>query len=454
MKLQIMSDAHMQVDCGFGREYGKFDFPVVAPNLVLLGGMGRICDTELQDFIVLQLTRFERVFYVMGMDEFYQYTVPIGRQQIQEFAENLIKNPPTKLSSGEPVNKLGAFHYLHRTRVDVEDVTILGCTLWRGWNKNSREARGTSGGYRPIKDFFAEEETVERDLDLAWLQSQLEACAIGEAAVAVTHVEHPSVDPAAIYMDEGDIYNDIEMSPPTKTVDLSGAQLSENAPTVNQPPPEPVESTSITTPSLSKRQGPPRRVVILTAHPPTFKGTTHPKMGSPLGDETKEAAVILEGRQCWVLDNGYDNGVVVSSHLHGSDDPRPRTGDSILAEAEQSGTEMSETPSCGHDNGITGDPYRPPGVALWTFGYSEWSCDTVYEAPVTMPPASDPKGKEPEAAEQPPNERKRCPQCNRAPAPIRMVSNQRGQQWQRKRVPYVDVPPTWRAFDDAFVVDV
>lgn len=74
MKLQIMSDSHMQVDCGFGREYGKFDFPVAAPNLVLLGGMGRICDQELRDFIVAQLARFERVFYVMGEDEFYGST--------------------------------------------------------------------------------------------------------------------------------------------------------------------------------------------------------------------------------------------------------------------------------------------------------------------------------------------------------------------------------------------
>ncbi|KAG8691073.1 hypothetical protein FRC11_006978, partial [Ceratobasidium sp. 423] len=126
MKLQIVSDAHMQVDYGFGREYGKFDFPVAAPNLVLLGGMGRICDVELQDFIVLQLTRFERVFYVMGMDEFHQSTVTIGRQQMQEFAESLVKSPPTKLSSGETVEKLGTFHYLHRARIDVEDVTILG----------------------------------------------------------------------------------------------------------------------------------------------------------------------------------------------------------------------------------------------------------------------------------------------------------------------------------------
>ncbi|CAE6449052.1 unnamed protein product [Rhizoctonia solani] len=345
MKLQIMSDAHMQVDCGFGREYGKLDFPAqtVAPNLVLLGGMGRICDTELQDFIVLQLTRFERVFYVMGMDEFYQSTIPIGRQCMQEFADNLIKSPPTKLSSGESVNKLGTFHYLHRTRVDVEDVTILGCTLWRGLGKDSIHARGRSGGYRPIGDFFAEEETVERDLDLAWLQSQLEACANGEAAVVVArenepvapNPEQPPVDLAATSIDEGDIYNDVEMSPPAKPVDLPGDQSSENALPANQPSLEPLGPISATTPPPSKRQGPPRRVIIFTAHPPTSEGTRAPHFGPTRDDPTKEleAVAVLQDRQCWVPD-GYDNGVVVSSRLHGSDDPRPQAGDNMLAEAE------------------------------------------------------------------------------------------------------------------------
>ncbi|CAE6413690.1 unnamed protein product [Rhizoctonia solani] len=463
MKLQIMSDAHMQVDCGFGREYGRLDFPVAAPNLVLLGGMGRICDTELQDFIVLQLTRFERIFYVMGIDEFHQSTVPIGRQRMQEFADNLNKSPPIKLSSGETVNKLGIFHYLHRTRIDVEDVTILGCTLWRGLGENSSEARGRTGGYRPIGDLFAEEETVERDLDLAWLQSQLEACANGEAAVVVAceseaaalDPEQPPVDLAAISIDEGDIYNDVEISPPTKPVDLPGDQSSENAPPANQLPLEPLGPTSTTTPSLSKRQGPPRRVIIFTAHPPTSAGTRVPNFGRTRDDPTKEAAVVLQDRQCWALDNGYDNGVVVSSRLHESDDPRPQAGDSMLAEAGQViDTETSETLPCGHDNGFTGDPYRPPGVALWAFGYTEWSCDSGYEPRLTMPLASDPKGKKPETAEQSTTKRNQCPQCNRVAAPIRFVSNQRGQQWERKLVPYVDVPATWRAFDEAFVVDV
>ncbi|KAJ1309641.1 hypothetical protein OPQ81_006408 [Rhizoctonia solani] len=465
MKLQIMSNAHMQVDCGFGREYGKFDFPAVAPNLVLLGSMGRICDVELQDFIILQLTRFERVFYVMGMDEFYQSSVETGRQQMQAFAENLIKNPPKKLPNGEMVNKLGVFHYLHRTRIDVEDVTILGCTLWRGWKENSSQARRLGdAAYRPIKDFFAEEEIIERNLDIAWLQLQLEVCANGEVTVPMPGVradegmvappEQPVVDlvTAPMDVDNDGIYNDVEMPSSIKPTNLPGDQQPEGVPPVNQPPPEPSES--IAAPSSVERQGPPRRVIILTAHPPTFKGTTVPYRGPARGEQTKEAVFVLQGRQCWVMDNTYGSGVVVHS-IHKSDISRPQKGDSLWAETEQlMDIKMAETPSCGHDSGLTGDPYRPPGVALWAFGYTEWSCDTDYEAPVTIPTASDPKGKKPEATEQSTDDSNRCPQCNRVPAPIRLVSNQRGQQWDRNLEPYVDVPPTWRAFDGSFVVDV
>ncbi|KAH7341004.1 hypothetical protein B0J17DRAFT_716171 [Rhizoctonia solani] len=230
--------------------------------------------------------------------------------------------------------------------------------------------------------------------------------------------DQTSVIPTATSADEGDIYDDVEISPLTKATDLLGDQPSENVPPVNQPP---------------------RRVIILTTYPPTFKGTAVFGHGPAIAEQTKEAAVVLQDRQCWAVDSKHGDGVI---------------GDSLLVEAEKLDTEMFETPSFGHDNGLTADSYRPSGVALWAFGYTEWSCDTEYEAPVTMSPASDPKGKKPEAAEQSVSSSSPCPQCNRVPALIRIVSNQRGQQWELNPVPYVDVPPTWRAFDEALVVDV
>ncbi|KAF8710293.1 ser Thr protein phosphatase, partial [Rhizoctonia solani] len=409
MKLQIMSDAHMQIDCGFGREYGKFDFPAVAPNLVLLGGMGRICDVELQDFIVLQLTRFENVFYT------------IGRQQMQDFAENLVKNPPKKLHNGENIERLGKLHYLHRTRVDIDDITLLGCTLWRGWKEDSNHARRlASATYRPIKDFYAEEEKLERDLDMIWLQSQLEACANGRPTSPASEKDSTVPPEQSSTMDEGDIYDDVEMSPPG---DSLGSQTFKDAPSTGKTPLESSGSESVITSSSPKYQGPPRRVVILTAQPPTFKRTAILGIGPPKGEQTEEA-------------------------------PRLQQVDSTQIKVEKMDTDVHQAQPCGHGGGSTQDPYRPPGVALWAFGYTGWSCDTNYKVRATMTPDSDQKGKKLEVPAGGSSGYSQCSQCNRASAPIRLLSNQRGHQWERNPVPYVDVPPIWRAFDEALVVDV
>ncbi|KAF8682553.1 ser Thr protein phosphatase [Rhizoctonia solani] len=470
MKLQIMSDAHMQIDCGFGREYGKFDFPAVAPNLVLLGGMGRICDVELQDFIVLQLTRFENVFYVMGLDEFYQSTIvslmlvqffllshcfvfqTIGRQQMQDFAENLVKNPPKKLHNGENIERLGKLHYLHRTRVDIDDITLLGCTLWRGWKEDSNHARRlASATYRPIKDFYAEEEKLERDLDMIWLQSQLEACANGRPTSPASEKDSTVPPEQSSTMDEGDIYDDVEMSPPG---DSLGSQIFKDAPSTGKTPLESSGSESVITSSSPKYQGPPRRVVILTAQPPTFKRTAILGIGPPKGEQTEEAVVLLKDRQCWALDDAHGAGVIVNSPLNGNDEPRLQQVDSAQIKVEKMDTDVHQVQPCGHGGGSTQDPYRPPGVALWAFGYTGWSCDTNYKVRATMTPDSDQKGKKLEVPAGGSSGYSRCSQCNRASAPIRLLSNQRGHQWERNPVPYVDVPPIWRAFDEALVADV
>jgi len=43
-----------------------FDFPVTAPKLALLGDIGSTRDERLFEWLELQLSRFERVFFVIG----------------------------------------------------------------------------------------------------------------------------------------------------------------------------------------------------------------------------------------------------------------------------------------------------------------------------------------------------------------------------------------------------
>jgi len=61
---QLLSNVHLGVERGSTLPY--FDFPVTAPNLTLLGDIGWTRDERLFEWLELQLSRFERVFFVIG----------------------------------------------------------------------------------------------------------------------------------------------------------------------------------------------------------------------------------------------------------------------------------------------------------------------------------------------------------------------------------------------------
>jgi hypothetical protein len=65
---QLLSDLHLEVERGSTSPYA-FDFPVTALNLALLGDIGWTRDERLFEWLELQLSRFERVFFVIGNHE-------------------------------------------------------------------------------------------------------------------------------------------------------------------------------------------------------------------------------------------------------------------------------------------------------------------------------------------------------------------------------------------------
>lgn len=359
-----------------------------------------------------------------------------AHQSMQTFAKQLIGRPQP--ANKKAIAKLGDFHFLNRTRVNIEDITILGCTLWRGITDPPTQRRYS--GYQPIKDFIISDELRERDLDLTWLQQQLDACANGEAPTAQTDSNQVPVE------EDDDIYNDVDMLPPPQPAKIDTEQPSSASPQVD-----------MLSASNEPRLGPPRRIIVLTSFPPTYKETTHPSW-VPRNQNTHQVEALLQNRQCWVPKDKAGNGVTVYSSAHGDhtkDSTFPK-GASSSAEVVQMDIDVTEISPCSHGMGSTGDENRPPGIAAWAFGYSDWSCDAQYNAGLTdnFRDALNPKGKQkgsPVGSELPEVE---CPSCQRVPAPVRMISNQRGQQWERNRVPYVDVPHSWRAFDDTFVIDV
>lgn len=110
---QIMSDLHLEV----GRQYADFDIPPKAPYLVLAGDVGRLVDFEsLRDFLALQCSKFEKVFYVLGNHEFY------GTSRIKglEIAAKLQEEPGMR----------GKLYIMNKLRHDIDSrVMVLGCTL-------------------------------------------------------------------------------------------------------------------------------------------------------------------------------------------------------------------------------------------------------------------------------------------------------------------------------------
>jgi hypothetical protein len=65
---QLLSDLHLEVERISTAPY-TFYFPVTAPNLALLGDIGWTRDERLFAWLELQLSRFERVFFVIGNHE-------------------------------------------------------------------------------------------------------------------------------------------------------------------------------------------------------------------------------------------------------------------------------------------------------------------------------------------------------------------------------------------------
>lgn len=74
-----MSDLHLEfhlrpVTGHSGPGYQVFDFPAAASNLALLGNIGLTTQPGLFEFFHRQLSRFERVFFVLGNHEGYNST--------------------------------------------------------------------------------------------------------------------------------------------------------------------------------------------------------------------------------------------------------------------------------------------------------------------------------------------------------------------------------------------
>jgi len=174
--LQIMSDLHLEV----GQQYAKFSITPRANHLVLAGDIGRLADYEaLRDFLSSQCAQFTHVYFVLGNHEFFG----VSRQEGLRLAERLQQEPMLE-------KKLSI---MNQKRVDVQDVTILGCTLQSYVPPEAEETVRTKiNDFRRIVDWTVADHVAEHARDVNWLKDEITSIRTKEATskrriVVITH---------------------------------------------------------------------------------------------------------------------------------------------------------------------------------------------------------------------------------------------------------------------------
>ena len=106
---QLYSDLHLE----FYKEYPRI--PCLKKYLILAGDIGKINTTCFHAFLDYCNSKWEKVFYVLGNHEFYHFDKTI--EELEQDYETLF-------------HRYENIELLHRKKSNIEDWTLLGCTLW------------------------------------------------------------------------------------------------------------------------------------------------------------------------------------------------------------------------------------------------------------------------------------------------------------------------------------
>lgn len=187
--IQILSDLHLEAP----KAYDVFNIDPKAPYIALLGDIGCIKDQEEYfSFLLAQLAKFKFVFLVLGNHEPYHSSWPKIKSSMKQFEELVAR----KTDDGE---QLGQFMLLDQTRFDIDDVTILGCTLFS--HVPPEDVDHVSFGINDfyyIEDWDIEKHNAAHESDLKWLRGQIELLAGSEKKVIILTHYSPTRDERAV----------------------------------------------------------------------------------------------------------------------------------------------------------------------------------------------------------------------------------------------------------------
>ncbi|RSL92934.1 hypothetical protein CDV31_014939 [Fusarium ambrosium] len=171
--IQVLSDLHLE----FGQQYSSYSFLATAPYLLLGGDVGKLIDyDEYLEFMEKQVSRFEKVFLVLGNHEFYGLDYQAGL----DTAEQLVSE----------ASLAGRVVLLHRTRWDdpQSEFTILGCTLWSAIPQQAHDVvQSKVKDFKNINGWSVEKHNMLHAEELLWLREQVAQASTRQILVATHH---------------------------------------------------------------------------------------------------------------------------------------------------------------------------------------------------------------------------------------------------------------------------
>lgn len=148
--LQIVSDIHLEVR-------KKADVPIIqkyAPNLALLGDIGKPFMDTYKLFLHEQSQVFDNVFVIMGNHEYYHNSKTAN--------EILVR-------AKQVCSQMRNVHLLERESFDLTANTrLLGCTLWSAITKTAAAGLSDMRKIHVYKDKRPFRETLDQNTYLAW----------------------------------------------------------------------------------------------------------------------------------------------------------------------------------------------------------------------------------------------------------------------------------------------
>ena len=167
--VQVLSDSHLEFSKGTG-----LDFPVAAPNLCLLGDIGRPGTATYRSFLHAQAERFGRVFVLKGNHSCYGQTV----EEADSLIAQVCASHPSKL-----------FYLSKTTHALDQNFVILGCTLWSHVTTQQRlMVNSMVADHRYITNWSVKRNNQVHAAELEWLESAIaQVKQAGKQAIVMTH---------------------------------------------------------------------------------------------------------------------------------------------------------------------------------------------------------------------------------------------------------------------------